>query len=523
MGISRSIARIVSLISVLALSHPLFPVPVQIAEEPILVRVNEPTPSPQLEISTNPKDAWVYIEGNLAGSTPLILKDLPPSFYGIQVQKAGYRPLSFSVTLKTGIRTRIQLELEPAYGTLSLENAPPECQVYVGGTLVSERNVTLPAGRYRVVVKRFGYEDIVSQITIQEGKTTEIPFPWKRVPLSVSRFTVAPSRIHPENRTGPVRISFWISSPAETTLRIQDGSGKTMWARRIPEPDTPFQQVNWDGRDSNGNPLPDGTYRLILQVQRADTSMELSKEITIDRKIRDPLPSTFSGLSGLLFVPDLPRLEPGYFRISSWILGQVGSSSGGAPPALAHAGIFFPLQDGWELTTTLSSYMEPTDAPPDWVAGLGIQYRLKDTGIVSLGMTGKGTYMNQPREYGFSQIGGLSLGVNLEIRYGFLGFLLSPELTLSPYTLQTLENQLHLYGSFRGGCYVDLGALQAGISSVLWTNVAEPRLLPIYHTGIEVHWKPPTEPFTFSLTTVFIQPSGGNLLIYMGGGLGAVY
>lgn len=115
------------------------------------------------------------------------------------------------------------------------------------------------------------------------------------------------------------------------------------------------------------------------------------------------------------------------------------------------------------------------------------------------------------------------MGVNLEIRYGILGFLLSPELTLSPYTVQTLENQLHTYGSFRGGCFADLGALQVGISSVLWTNVAAPKLLPIYHTGIEVHWKLPSEPFTFSLTTVFIKPSDGVLLIYMGGGLGAVY
>ncbi len=147
MGCSDLLKRIVAIVGVSILASPLFSGPVQIAEEQILARVNEPSPLPQLEILSTPSDAWVYIEGNLAGSTPLTLKELTPSLYRIRVQKSGYRPMPLSVTLKTGIRTRILLELDPIYGTLSLEQVPPECRVYVAGNLVSGKHVS-PACRH---------------------------------------------------------------------------------------------------------------------------------------------------------------------------------------------------------------------------------------------------------------------------------------------------------------------------------------------------------------------------------------
>ncbi len=523
MGTCRPITWIRLLLTLLTLSNPIFPLPVQISEEQIPARANEPLPLPQLEIHSIPSDAWVYIEGTLSGSTPLILKDLSPSWYALQVQKSGYRPLSLLVTLRTGFRTRIQLELEPIHGTLSLGNVPPESRVYVAGTLVSGRTVSLPVGQYRVVVRRFGYEDIVTQITILEGKTTEIPITWKRVPFSVSRVSVTPQRINPENRHVPARINFWITSPAEITLRIEDGSGTTVWEKGILEPGTSLQQVEWDGRDQNGIPLSDGTYRLVLHFKSADTSMELTREIIVDRKIRTALATTYSGFSGLLFSPIVPALNPGDFRISSWILGQSGTSSPEASPSLVQAGISLPIGDNCELSATLSSFMEATDAPPDWIGGIGVQYRWVETGTFAFGIAGKGTYMNRPREYGFSQLGGVSLGAPMEVRHGLLGFIFFPELTLSPYNFRTLEDQFTLYGSLRGGCYLDWGEVRVGFSSVLSVNVSELRPLPIYHTGVEVHWKPPSSPFVFSFSTILIRSIEGNLIVYLGGGLGAVY
>lgn len=525
MGIHKPIARIVLVLSILTLSYPIFPVPLEIVEEKILFRLNEPTPLPQLEIFSTPSEAWVYLEGNLVGSTPLALKDLKPSLYRLQVQKSGYRPQEFSVTLKTGVRTRIQLELEGVYGTLSLQNVPPECRVYVGGTPVTGKDVTLPEGRHRVVIQRFGYEDIVAQIMILPDKSTEIPLTWKRVPLEVSRFTVTPKRFNPENPGVQARISFRISGPAEMILCIQNLKGERVFEKTIPAPEVPFQRVHWDGRDGRGVPLPDGKYRIILQFRNRDTSLELSQEIVIDRTIRNPLGTTYSGFAGLLFTPAMSLLDPGDLRISSLILGLLHSSQPEPSEALVHAGVSFAISEGVELTSTLSSFMEASDTPPDWIGGIGMQYRLPDLvpGILSLAVTGKGAYMSQPRAYGFSPQGGLSLGAVLEVRHGFLGFLFAPELTLSPIELQTLKDQMNLYGNLRGGCYIDVGVLQVGISSILSVHIPNLQIDPIYHTGIEIHGKLPSLPFVLSLTTVFIQPSEGNLLVYMGGGIGALY
>jgi len=525
MGIQRPIARIVPILFILMLANPLFPAPIEIVEEQIQVRLNEPTPLPQLEILSTPSDAWVYGEGSLLGSTPLVLKDLRPSFYGLRVQKAGYRPQELSVTLKAGIRTRIQLELEPVYGTLSLQNVPPDCKVYIGGTPVTGKSVTLPAGRHRVVVQRFGFEDVVSQLTILEGKTTEIPLTWKRVPLEVARLKVTPRRINPENPNVPARISFRISGPAEMNLVIQNLEGEGVFEKTLPQPQGPLQEVDWDGKDRKGIPLPDGRYRLILQFRNTDTSLELVEEVRIDRTVRNPIGTTYSGLPGLLFSPATHFLDPGAFRIISLLLGLVHPLRPEASDALLHAGVSFPLADGLELTPTLSSFMEASDEPPDWIGGIGIQYRLPDLipGILSFALTGKGSYMSKPRAYGFSPQGGLSLGAAMEVRHRFLAFLLSPELTLSPFELETLKDRMNLYANLRGGCYLDVGALQVGISTTLSAGIPNFRLIPIYHTGIEIHGKLPTLPFTLSLTTVFIQPAEGNLLVYTGGGIGALY
>jgi hypothetical protein len=103
----------------------------------------------------------------------------------------------------------------------------------------------------------------------------------------VIRFATQPPHFSPNGdhyRDGSI-VGFDLSEPADVTFSITDGEGNEV--RRIVDDrrlagDTKHR-FRWDGRDDEGRPVPDGTYR--MRVVRRDESRVINstKEITVDR------------------------------------------------------------------------------------------------------------------------------------------------------------------------------------------------------------------------------------------------
>jgi hypothetical protein len=104
----------------------------------------------------------------------------------------------------------------------------------------------------------------------------------------VIRFATQPPHFSPNGdhyRDSSI-VGFDLSEPAEVTFSITDGEGNEV--RRIVNErrlagDTKHR-FRWDGRDDEGRPAPDGTYR--MRVVRRDESRVINstKEITVDRE-----------------------------------------------------------------------------------------------------------------------------------------------------------------------------------------------------------------------------------------------
>jgi hypothetical protein len=104
----------------------------------------------------------------------------------------------------------------------------------------------------------------------------------------VLRFATKPAHFSP-NEDGyrdETRVGFDLSEPAEVTFSIVDSEGNEV--RRIVDGrrlagDTKHRFA-WDGRDEDGNPVPDGIYR--MRVVRRDESRVIDsfKEITVDSR-----------------------------------------------------------------------------------------------------------------------------------------------------------------------------------------------------------------------------------------------
>jgi N,N-dimethylformamidase beta subunit-like protein/flagellar hook capping protein FlgD len=104
----------------------------------------------------------------------------------------------------------------------------------------------------------------------------------------VIRFATKPAHFSPngDHYRDATEVGFDLSEPASVTFMVVDSEGSEV--RRIVNErrlaGDAKHRFRWDGRDDDGNPVPDGTYR--MRVVRRDESrvIDSSKEITVDRK-----------------------------------------------------------------------------------------------------------------------------------------------------------------------------------------------------------------------------------------------
>lgn len=104
----------------------------------------------------------------------------------------------------------------------------------------------------------------------------------------VLRFATLPAQFSPngDGFKDETRVGFDLSEPAQVTFEVVDGEGnevrRIVDARRLAGDEK--YRFTWDGRDDDGNLVPDGTYR--MRVVRRDESRVIDsyKEITVDRR-----------------------------------------------------------------------------------------------------------------------------------------------------------------------------------------------------------------------------------------------
>jgi len=104
----------------------------------------------------------------------------------------------------------------------------------------------------------------------------------------VIRFATKPAHFSPngDHYRDTTEVGFDLSEPASVTFMVVDSEGSEV--RRIVNErrlaGDAKHRFRWDGRDDDGNPVPDGTYR--MRVVRRDESrvIDSSKEISVDRK-----------------------------------------------------------------------------------------------------------------------------------------------------------------------------------------------------------------------------------------------
>ena len=124
-----------------------------------------------LMLELEPRDAQVMLPDIESSYRPGLA--LPAGEYRVVVRREGYEAFEDTLRIEAGRRTTRAITLAEEPGSLVLELEPADAQVSLPDSRLPYRpGMALPAGEYRVVVRRAGYAEFSGTLRIEAGRRT---------------------------------------------------------------------------------------------------------------------------------------------------------------------------------------------------------------------------------------------------------------------------------------------------------------------------------------------------------------
>ena len=137
-----------------------------------------------LKVVSEPESgASVFIDGSNVGTTPYTSERLQSGSYTVQVAKKMYKDDSRQVTVNDNETTKVTLTLAPNFAEPMFVCADSEAEIWVNGEKkgLGRWSSRLPAGTYRVEVRKEAHRTTTKQLAIRTGDnstvTLEAPVP----------------------------------------------------------------------------------------------------------------------------------------------------------------------------------------------------------------------------------------------------------------------------------------------------------------------------------------------------------
>jgi hypothetical protein len=290
-----------------------------------------------LEITSDPSNARVFINGIERGTTPFSDPNLMPGSYVVTLVRESYEDRQLVVNVPRRSRIFISLDMEKAMGTLVVQPkkssdipswVPFNPQIYVDGEHQSKTQFSLPIGFRNVLVRAFGFEDASSTVMVYQDRTSFLEFEMKPALYRMSNPRVRRVRFNPANSgsLGMTESLFEINAPGKGTFKIISEQGVEVFSINLETFTSWSQSVLWNGRDSAGTIVPDGTYVINIDTEsipwddKPHVRQSVSLSVEVDSSIQIFPESIASGNSGLLFAPGTDILPLGSYQLDALVL-----------------------------------------------------------------------------------------------------------------------------------------------------------------------------------------------------------
>ena len=147
--------------------------------------------SGQIEVTSDPAGAYVSLNGELRGTTPLLIEAVAPGQYTVALTHSG-SSVNRVVQVSAGTTAVVMASMTPAgaAGGWVAFDVPFEIQVFEGdrflGTTATDR-LMLPAGRHQLelVSEPFGFRTTIAA-NVPAGRTTKLDVPLPTGSLSIN-------------------------------------------------------------------------------------------------------------------------------------------------------------------------------------------------------------------------------------------------------------------------------------------------------------------------------------------------
>jgi hypothetical protein len=129
-------------------------------------------------VSTIPSGANVFIDGVLYGTTPRIIKEVPPGDRVVKITMQGYRDYQKTVKVTASrLVTMTGIRLEATSGSISVSSIPWNADVFLDTVLVGQTPITIDnvaPGTYQIKVSKTGYKDYTTTVQVIDGKPVRL-------------------------------------------------------------------------------------------------------------------------------------------------------------------------------------------------------------------------------------------------------------------------------------------------------------------------------------------------------------
>ena len=313
-----------------------------------------------LSVDVEPTSAEVFVDGALVARGDVELDNWDPGWYYLEVRERGYEAYAQWVHITGGRDLVVRVELRRLVGTLHFTSDPPDAHVEVQGKRYAPGSISLPEGRYRAVVRRFGYTDQVHEITVADRQVVVLSVELASAPFALRGVRVPRSTLSPGDPgvMGGIPLTFEVSGPGMarvTVFAADDHAGREpLRTYAFPRLEGWFNRVVWDGRATPGGLVGDGAYRIVVEAAAHDPRAPIYRRerwVTVDRTVTARYRSLWSGEAGLLYAPFAEVLPPTARQVASEVVADTDEGEWAVPLLLS---LRFGLPHRFEISTAVA-------------------------------------------------------------------------------------------------------------------------------------------------------------------------
>jgi len=149
-----------------------------------------------IRITSSPPAALVYLDNVNKGITPLTLDNVGAGSHALLLKKSGYNDYRTNINVVSGQTSTLSATLTPVgqkTGALNIKSNPSGATISIDAVNKGTTPMTISnllAGTHALVLKKTGYKDYKTSVSVVAGRTTNFSFTMTKLPPTTGTIVV---------------------------------------------------------------------------------------------------------------------------------------------------------------------------------------------------------------------------------------------------------------------------------------------------------------------------------------------